>query len=197
MTTAVEVERAYWGNVDPADTREHICGDTDPAYGLDRVLAVTGGADRVIDLGCGPGRLTIPVALADPEATVIGVDISGVAVDLAEQRARVAGAAARFVVGDGRTIDLASGSCDVAYSMLLFQHIPDAAVRGYLAELGRVLRPGGRLLFQFVEGDYRCAFDQRRTLREVEQWLAAAGFSSWSVDRDAEYVEWLWVGGTR
>jgi SAM-dependent methyltransferase len=121
---------------------------------LDRTLEpfsrAIGPADRVIEIGCGIGRITR--AIADRAAHVTGVDVSKEMVD----RARIALADVRnveLVVGNG--LDLSGvddASVDVAYSFIVFQHIPDPEVTcGYIEEIGRVLRPGGWTVFQVSE----------------------------------------------
>jgi SAM-dependent methyltransferase len=56
-----------------------------------------------------------------------------------------------FRLGDGRAITgVDDGSADLVLSFTVFQHIPSVSViEGYLREAGRVLRPGGVLVFQW------------------------------------------------
>ncbi|MDA8071296.1 MAG: class I SAM-dependent methyltransferase [Actinomycetota bacterium] len=103
--------------------------------------------DDVVEIGCGMGRMTRPLALR--AGKVIGVDVSEEMV----RRAREALADLTNVtlfVGSG--IDLAGipdASADVVYSFIVFQHIPDPAITcRYVRDIGRVLRPGGWTLFQ-------------------------------------------------
>lgn len=106
--------------------------------------------DRVIEVGCGIGRLTR--ALADRARHVVGVDVSKEMIDRArEALADVANV--ELVVGSGLDLrGVADASMDVAYSFIVFQHIPDPRVTcGYIEEIGRVLRPGGWTVFQVSE----------------------------------------------
>lgn len=116
---------------------------------LETLLGLTGMTVRpgetVLDLGCGVGRLSR--ALRARGARVIGLDVS--AQMLARARG-VLGDEVELVHGDGTSLaPLADGSCDGVVSLVVFQHIPDPAVTlGYVAEIGRVLRPGGWAAFQ-------------------------------------------------
>ena len=105
---------------------------------------------RVLEIGCGVGRMTR--ALADVFGEVHGVDVSGEMVARArELLADVPNA--HVYETDGRSLSpFAEGFFDVAYSFIVFQHVPFAdVVVGYLRETHRTLRPGGVFKFQ-VQG---------------------------------------------
>lgn len=96
-----------------------------------------GPEDRVLDLACGHGR---HARLLSPRvARLVGVDRSGAYLKLAT--------GAAYVRGDVRALPLGSGRLDAAYSWYasLFM-FDDATNVACLAEAGRVLRRGGRLL---------------------------------------------------
>jgi SAM-dependent methyltransferase len=100
------------------------------------------GRERVLEIGCGIGRMTVP--LARRFASVTGIDVSGEMVRRASEVLRpFPHAEARL--GNGVDLSgLADGSFDFVFSYLVLQHIPDAAiVHRYLAEIGRVLAPSG------------------------------------------------------
>src|SRR4051795_4779118 len=120
---------------------------------LDGMLGAVGVAvgpeDVVVDIGCGVGRLTR--VLAGRARRVIGVDVS------AEMLARAAElnpglANVEWRHGDGRGLPgVEDGTVDACVSHVVFQHIPDPQVTlGYVREMGRVLRPGGRAGFQIA-----------------------------------------------
>lgn len=108
---------------------------------LDRGLLEPG---RALDLGCGPGRNALH--LAANGFTVDGVDLSRTAVDWAEERAREAGADARFLCGDAFALDL-DGPYDLIYDSGCFHHLAPHRRVSYLALLDRHLVPGGHLGF--------------------------------------------------
>ncbi len=99
--------------------------------------------ERALDFGCGPGRLT--GALTTVATQVVGFDPSGVMLELAKANHRES----PFVTFAARSADLATASVDLAYSTFVLQHLPYDARRAALAEIARILRPGGLLIFQF------------------------------------------------
>jgi SAM-dependent methyltransferase len=103
--------------------------------------------DAVVDIGCGVGRLTR--VLAGRAAHVDALDVS--AEMLARARELNQGLPnVTWHRGDGTTLrPLTDASSDAIVSHVVFQHIPDPAITyGYVAEMGRVLRPGGWAAFQ-------------------------------------------------
>ncbi len=108
--------------------------------------------ERVCDVGCGGGLLSISLAEAvAPEGHVVGIDVSAPLLELARDRASQAGADnVEFVVRDAQTERFAEQPFDLAVSQLgvMFFDEPTAAfgaIRG-------ALRPGGRLVFACWQG---------------------------------------------
>ena len=109
---------------------------------------------QVLELGCGVGRLAVPLARDNPESTFIGVDVAPSMIDVANMEAKINKVTnVVFIRGDGRTIPVGADSVHAAYCMLLFNHTSRATIEGYLAELGRVLTYGSLLRFQFIRGE--------------------------------------------
>ncbi|WP_433625855.1 methyltransferase domain-containing protein [Nocardia sp. CA-120079] len=111
-----------------------------------RLVELTGAVpgDHAVDIGCGPGQLVR--ALADrvgPAGRVIGIDPSREMIDYASGRAAPN---CRFEVGAAQTLTLPDASVDVLTSTFVMHHIPQAQRTAALAQMFRVLRPGGRLL---------------------------------------------------
>ncbi|HEX8351532.1 MAG TPA: methyltransferase domain-containing protein [Pyrinomonadaceae bacterium] len=108
-------------------------------------LEVSAGA-RVLDVGCGTGGGVRALATRFPEVgSVVGVDKSETMV--AEARARTAdaaGARVEFRVADAHDLPFPEGSFDAAYSLRVFEIIGEP--RRVLAEMARVLAPGGRVV---------------------------------------------------
>jgi SAM-dependent methyltransferase len=100
-------------------------------------------ASDVLDLGCGTGRLAI--ALAAAGHTVTGIDPAKAS--LAVARAKPGSDRVTWVCGDVRAASSAAFDTAVLTSHVAQFFVTDAQWRDTLADLGRVLRPGGRLAF--------------------------------------------------
>ena len=104
--------------------------------------------DDVVELGCGIGRLTRPIAARC--ASVRALDVSREMIELARTHNPEL-ANVEWLVGDGESLaGIEDASADVCISHVVLQHIPEPAISlGYIREMGRVLRPGGWAAFQF------------------------------------------------
>jgi SAM-dependent methyltransferase len=102
-------------------------------------------ADRVLDLGCGHGRHA--AVLARDARSVVGLDRSAPYLRRAAAGVPDGPRAPSWVRGDVRALPFRAGALDAAYSwyasLFMFDDATNAAC---LAEVGRVLRPGGRAL---------------------------------------------------
>jgi len=99
-----------------------------------------------LDYGCGVGRLSR--ALAGVFAQVVGVDFSQSMLEEA-RRANAGISNLRFERNDGRSLSaIPTGSVDFVYSVIALQHSPAGAQREIIREFGRVVAPGGAIVFQ-------------------------------------------------
>jgi SAM-dependent methyltransferase len=127
--------------------KRYLDPPADPAFPLEyayRLLGDVRGRD-VLDLGCGSGSNTALLALRG--ARVCGLDLSPDLITLARRRLeinRIAGDV-RFVVGSAHAIDLPDSSIDVVFGIAILHHVDLTRTAG---EIVRVLRPGGRAIFQ-------------------------------------------------
>lgn len=100
--------------------------------------------ERVLDIGAGTGSETRALAAAvGPEGSAMGVEPNPGLRAVAQERAAAEGSTARFTDGDALALPVPGGSVDVVWCERVLQHLaqPDQAV----AEMARVLRPGGRV----------------------------------------------------
>jgi len=95
---------------------------------------------RVLDVGCGPGWVTVQYALGG--ANVDSVDLSPRTVEIARQHAALANAQARIQVGNAEQLPFSDGEFDLVVSSGVLHHTPDTPAT--FRECARVLRPGGK-----------------------------------------------------
>jgi SAM-dependent methyltransferase len=110
------------------------------------VAAAAPPGGRVLDVGCGPGHLANRLT-RDHGLEVTGLDLDPSMIDRARANAEQAVAAERrptFVVGGVAALPFPDSSFDLVVSTLSMHHWADATAGQ--AEIGRVLRPGGRAL---------------------------------------------------
>lgn len=137
-----------------------------------QALALRPG-ERVLDVGAGPGFLVAEMAeQVGPTGHVTGLDISDSMVALARQRCVQAPIASRtaIVKGDAAALPFSSGSFDVGVSTQVYEYVPN--ISAALAELHRVLRPGGRALILDTDWDSVVwhAHDRARMQRVLTAW---------------------------
>jgi len=114
---------------------------------LDRFAAGVRGRGRVMDLGCGPGH--IGRYLAERGLDVFGVDLSPGMVALA----RELNPGLRIEHGDMRALALPDASLAGVVAFYSLIHLERASAPRALAEIARVLAPGGAVLLAFHEGE--------------------------------------------
>ena len=127
-----------------------------PDDALERMLelAGVGPGDRLIDLGCGDGRIVLAAARRGAEA--VGIDIDPERIAEAEAALPAVGVAgrARFVLGDLFAVDLAGFSVVTLYLL----PVPNRWLEG---RLRRDLRPGARVVsFRFPIADWPPAMEE-------------------------------------
>jgi demethylmenaquinone methyltransferase / 2-methoxy-6-polyprenyl-1,4-benzoquinol methylase len=126
---------------------------------------------RVLDLATGTGDLAILIARRHRDATVVGVDPSAGMLAVAEHKVRAARLAGRIVLraGDAQALDHPDASFDAACMAFGIRNVPDRPRA--LAELGRVVRPGGRIaILELGEPRHRAV---RFHVHRVIPWIGA------------------------
>ncbi|HVG46363.1 MAG TPA: class I SAM-dependent methyltransferase [Longimicrobium sp.] len=126
-----------------------------------------GPGSRVLDVGCGYGRLAIGLLRVLDGVDYRGLDVHRGSIDWCRRHLERAHPSFRFAwmdrenarynpgggaIGEAFRLPVETGTVDLAYLYSVASHLPEAHLRIYLAELARVLAPGGRVfLTAFVE----------------------------------------------
>jgi len=114
--------------------------ETEEAFVLSKVKS----SDEVLDLACGTGRLTLPVAKKCKRVT--GYDISASMIAKARVKAEELGLDIEFHEGSMTKLPFVDESFDVIISLLALMHITPEDRLQVFSEASRVLRPGGRMI---------------------------------------------------
>ena len=122
---------------------------------------------RILDVGCGPGTITLDLARLAGAGSVVGIDRS----DAVLHEARAAAASAcmvnvDFAVGDVYSLDSETDAFDVVHAHQVLQHLSDPVAA--LREMGRVCRPDG--LVAVRDSDYS-GFTWFPAVPELDEWL--------------------------
>lgn len=109
-------------------------------------LADLSGVGRALDAGCGTGNFLLPLArrLIPRGAEVVGLDLAEGTLGVARERAQAEGLPITFMIGDVEALPFDDASFDLVLANYMLYHVPD--LDHAIAELRRVLRPGGTLL---------------------------------------------------
>jgi ubiquinone/menaquinone biosynthesis C-methylase UbiE len=139
---------------------------------------------RVLDVGCGTGNLLIALGRRHPNLQLAGLDPDPAALRRARRKAARAQVGGSFEVGFAQQLPQADSSVDRLFSTLMFHHLDTDGQAELLAEVRRVLRPDGLLLFADLDGGHgRPGFRWHRrrhahphaTAADVGATMAAAG----------------------
>ena len=102
---------------------------------------------RVLDVGCGPGSLALKAKeRVGSEGVVAGIDASAEMIEVAQEKAQRAGVEIDFRLEAVEKLPFADQSFDAVLSSLMMHHLPDDLKRQGLAEIQRILKPGGCLV---------------------------------------------------
>jgi SAM-dependent methyltransferase len=140
---------------------------------LRRELGERASGLEILEVGCGPGGMMEPLA---EHGRVHGIDISHDAIRYCRHRGFP-----NVVTGSGTDLPFADRSFDLVALFDAIEHIPDD--RGVLAEVRRVIRPGGVLFisvpayqFLYSQNDRLVHHQRRYTRRQMDRLLREAGF---------------------
>jgi ubiquinone/menaquinone biosynthesis C-methylase UbiE/uncharacterized protein YbaR (Trm112 family) len=144
-------------------------------YPIPDIRLPRGDGKLFLEIGCNWGRWCIAAARSGYQP--VGIDPSLKGVLAARRVTQQLGIDACFAVADGRYLPFRSGTFDQVFSYSVLQHLSKENVREILADVSRVLRPGGHSLIQMANAfGVRCLYHQaRRGFRathgfEVRYW---------------------------
>jgi SAM-dependent methyltransferase len=145
-------EHGWWQKF--AELEERYCWVQTPAIQrflrgdyLRVVMDAASGNQRVLELGCGSGWLTVLLARMGVR-DIVGADFSEAQIQLAEERAAQAGVTdrVRFHLADVAGLRHDLGTFDLVIIHAFLHHLAVDELRGVIENVGRVLSPHGRLL---------------------------------------------------
>jgi ubiquinone/menaquinone biosynthesis C-methylase UbiE len=108
--------------------------------------------ENLLDVGCGTGQLTrLAAELLKKDGEVIGVDPSVEMLQVAKRNATKVHSKANFQLGVIESLPFENEHFDIVLSSMMLHHLPPDLKRTGLAEIYRVLKPGGRLMVVDVD----------------------------------------------
>jgi SAM-dependent methyltransferase len=145
----------------------------------------------ILDAGCGPG--TYGIMLAGDGNQVIGVEISPESTAVAKERATKKGVRFSPMVGDLERLPFKDNSFDTCFCGWALHHFPD--ISAAVAELARVLKPGGRIaLAEPNESNLAVRFSRFiEDLPLLRGWVLRAGWDTpnRTIHRHNDYIKAL------
>ena len=182
--TVEDARRAVWA----ADGWDEGVADTLDILG--RWLVDLPDRPRLVDVGCGMGRVAVP-AVSRFKAHVVGVDPSRAMIARASETTGTGNPT--WVGNDGLTLPEWIGLFDGGWSVLCFQHLPDEVVAGYLADLPRVLRPDARFVAQFSVGEGRGPHCYERSVDEIASLVERSRLRLLALAVGEMQPNWAWA----
>jgi ubiquinone/menaquinone biosynthesis C-methylase UbiE len=109
-------------------------------------LAAPKSGEKLLDVGCGTGTFAIAAKARVPDLDVHGIDASPEMIEVAGEKAHKAAKEIDLRVALIEDLPFPNASFDIVTSSLMLHHLPDDLKRRGIAEIRRVLKPGGRFL---------------------------------------------------
>lgn len=172
--------KEYWDTaaLDPQVDDKYIC-DIDTKLCLRDLGAMTGD---VLEIGCGVGRL-----LKDG---YYGIDISENMIRIAKNRKP----RSYCTISINGAIPYAKNSFDNVYCYLVFQHLKPYEIQQYIKEAYRVLKVGGKFVFQYIQGTEREPLSNHYTQTEMTAYLQDTGFNTVFSRQSVAHELWSIMG---
>lgn len=157
-------------------------------------LVALKGDECLLDAGCGTGMMALRVAARYPGCMVHGIDISPKMIAVARRDAEGQGLAVDLGVGSITDLPYPNASFDVVITNIMYHHLDLAEKRQAVAEIARVLKPGGR----YVSAEFgpRARNVRQRCLAKGEYTLYPSHLTEASLAITHEQVD-AFAWGTR
>lgn len=131
--------------------------------------------ERILDMGCGFGKSTMPFVQRFPKAQIEGIDLSAPALTLAAQNARKAKLKnVHFQQMNLEKTNYDDNSFDRITSTMTLHEIPTKALKNMLDEAFRILRPGGRMVhldFHVIPDEFQRFLHYGHSVRNNEPYM--------------------------
>ena len=149
-----------------------------------------GKVKRILDMGCGIGRLTVALKERFPDAEVWGIDVSGPLVRYGHMRARDIGIDVNFAQRAAEETGFRDGHFDIVTSLIINHEMTPEANKTVIAEAYRLTRAGG----YYYPIDFRTVGDKGRPSSQYRRWWDhrwncepwSPGFVAWDFDGEIE-----------
>ncbi|WP_010474473.1 class I SAM-dependent methyltransferase [Acaryochloris sp. CCMEE 5410] len=160
--------------------------------------SIQGQPQRILDLGCGTGSMTLMLKATYPQAEIIGLDLSPYMLCHAQHKSQKAQLTIHWLHGLAEATDLKAHSFDVISICMVFHEMPPRISRLVLQECRRLLQPGGQLII--LDGNqnrlrhadwlirlFREPYSTVYAQESIHDWVTEAGFECVST----QYLGWI------
>jgi cyclopropane fatty-acyl-phospholipid synthase-like methyltransferase len=178
--------KIFWDNAakDPDVRYKYIADEwASTETFLDLIEKTNNSWNNVLEIGCGIGRLLVPLADKYNECNFYAIDISDEMINLAPKRNNIK--YQEFV-----------SNLDLVYSMLVFQHIEHQEKINYIKLAHDNLKDGGILFFQFVIGEENSPYSYQTSQFEINKILIDIGFKD-LIFTNHMHHQWMFVRATK
>jgi ubiquinone/menaquinone biosynthesis C-methylase UbiE len=143
--------------------------------------------DRVLEIGCGTGTLTLAAkAQVGSSGEVVGIDIAPEMVAVASRKATRKGVDVTFQVGNIASIPFPDNRFDVVMCSFMIFHMPEDVRKKGFTEIYRVLKPDGHVFILDSASN-----DKRYDVRELTPVLREDSFTEIEVEK----IKFMFMGG--
>lgn len=158
-------------------------------YIVDNLVDCVFQGDTILDFGCGYGRLSREIKKAFPNTLVLGMDISPNILSRAMTN-NYSELAVYYTQGD-KIRDY--GAFGAIYSVAVLQHLPDHRKLDFIFNASKALKLGGRVIFQYIEGDTDSFLTHNTSINNIRRWCAEADLKVLEERFDFIQDKWTWV----